>query len=54
MVLAHEYYSATLDPDASPAPACPGYSIPAAEHSTITSWGKDQYKNMNNKNNNKT
>lgn len=38
--LAREYYGATM----------PGYSIPAAEHSTITSWGRDRevdaYHNM--------
>lgn len=40
ILAARRYYGATM----------PGYSIPAAEHSTITSWGKDKevdaYRNM--------
>ncbi len=40
IMLARRYYSATM----------PGFSIPAAEHSTITSWGRrgetDAYRNM--------
>ncbi len=40
IVLAREYYGAAM----------PGYSIPAAEHSTLTSWGRehetDAYRNM--------
>merc|ERR1719238_2176672 len=45
MVCAHKYYGATLDKT-----NCPGFSIPASEHSTITSWGVegecDAMKNM--------
>merc|ERR1719240_2484934 len=37
MVVAHEYYAAPIDGGVIPA-VCPGYSIPASEHSTITSW----------------
>jgi nicotinamide phosphoribosyltransferase len=39
------YYGAIITEN-----ACPGYSVPAAEHSTITSWGRereaDAYDNM--------
>lgn len=35
LVCAYEYYNET---------GCPGFSIPASEHSTITSWGKDHEK----------
>ena len=42
VILAEKYYGTTQP--------CAGYSIPAAEHSTITSWGKDSeaeaYQNM--------
>jgi nicotinamide phosphoribosyltransferase len=41
------YYGAPMDPDAGVSPA---YSIPAMEHSTVTSWGReceiDSYSNM--------
>lgn len=41
------YYNAPLDPAKG---ICPAYSIPAAEHSTITSWGRENeveaYRNM--------
>lgn len=41
LVCAKDYYNSTQ---------CPAFSIPAAEHSTITSWGKDKekeaYENM--------
>lgn len=46
MMVAIEYYGATFGPlECPPAPVpfdCPGYSIPASEHSTITSWGREQ------------
>lgn len=41
IICAYEYYNAK---------DCPGFSIPAAEHSTITSWGRENeieaYRNM--------
>ena len=45
MNVAIEYYGAPCGPnptpDVFPPFLCPGYSIPASEHSTITSWTKD-------------
>ena len=44
LVAAVETYGASLDsnPKEGPFPTmCPGYSIPASEHSTITSWGAE-------------
>jgi nicotinamide phosphoribosyltransferase len=46
--LLNQYYSADLS--ATDPANCPGYSIPASEHSTITAWGEahelDAYANM--------
>lgn len=41
---AMKFYDAKIDPKVNPDtgfPTSPGYSIPAMEHSTITSWGRD-------------
>ncbi len=38
MVIAKEFYSAEISTESM---QCPGYSIPASEHSTITSWGQE-------------
>ena len=42
LLVAQKCYGAALDAKQPSGPfptACPGYSIPASEHSTITSWG---------------
>eukprot|EP01062_Namystynia_karyoxenos_P017733 TRINITY_DN16560_c0_g1_i1.p2 TRINITY_DN16560_c0_g1~~TRINITY_DN16560_c0_g1_i1.p2 ORF type:complete len:364 (+),score=63.35 TRINITY_DN16560_c0_g1_i1:626-1717(+) len=43
IVTARDYYAAEIDPEppGGGPPVCPGYSIPASEHSTITAWGRD-------------
>lgn len=46
MLGAMSFYDAEMDPEKEAIPGtgimtAPGYSIPAAEHSTITSWGRD-------------
>lgn len=55
LIGAYQFYGAEIDPDKEAIPGtgimtAPAYSIPAAEHSTITSWGRegevDAYRNM--------
>eukprot|EP01060_Flectonema_neradi_P006721 TRINITY_DN145_c2_g1_i2.p1 TRINITY_DN145_c2_g1~~TRINITY_DN145_c2_g1_i2.p1 ORF type:complete len:473 (+),score=130.05 TRINITY_DN145_c2_g1_i2:78-1496(+) len=38
MLLAKKCYNAVIDGSKG---ACPGYSVPASEHSTITAWGRE-------------
>eukprot|EP00754_Rhynchopus_humris_P034807 Rhum_TRINITY_DN163_c0_g1::Rhum_TRINITY_DN163_c0_g1_i1::g.501::m.501/K03462/NAMPT; nicotinamide phosphoribosyltransferase len=38
IVMANRVYGASIDAASG---ACPGYSIPASEHSTITAWGRE-------------